>query len=49
MSSTKKHKYSSKASSLAYASLNILLALAVFGTIYVTNSDFVGKAAFLGG
>ena len=38
MSSTKKHKYSSKASSLAYASLNILLALAVFGTIYVTNS-----------
>ena len=32
MGSTKKHKYSSKASSLAYASLNILLALAVFRT-----------------
>lgn len=38
MGSTKAHKYRSKASSLAYASLNVLLALAVFGTIYVTNS-----------
>lgn len=38
MSSTKTHKYRSKASSLAYMLFNVLLALAVFGTIYVTSS-----------